>query len=90
MFGVEFERTKVDQLMLEDRLKYSLEDEGISVYTDRGKIPVEFDPARFRPAEVPILLSDTSKIRRLQFEVKYTLQDIIKDQLNFYLDKANY
>jgi len=90
MFGVEFERTKVDQLMLEDKLKYSLEDKGISIYTNRGKIPVEFDPARFRPAEVPILLSDTSKIRRLQFEVKYTLQDIIKDQLNFYLDKANY
>lgn len=90
MFGVEFERTKVDQLMLEDRLKYSLEDKGISVYTDRGKIPIEFDPARFRPAEVPILLSDTSKIRKLQFEIKYTLQDIIKDQLNFYLDKRNY
>lgn len=90
MFGVEFERTKVDQLMLENRLKYSLEDKGITVYTDRGNIPIEFNPARFRPAEVPILLSDTSKIRRLQFEVKYTLQDIIRDQLNFYLDKRNY
>jgi len=90
MFGVEFERTKVDQLMLENRLKYSLEDKGITVYTNRGNIPIEFNPARFRPAEVPILFSDTSKIRRLQFEVKYTLQDIIRDQLNFYLDKRNY
>lgn len=90
MFGVEFERTKVDQLMLENRLEYSLEDKGIILYTDRGNIPIEFDPARFRPAEVPILLSDTSKIRRLKFEVKYTLQDIVRDQLNFYLDKRNY
>lgn len=90
MFGVEFERTKVDQLMLENRLEYSLEDKGIILYTDRGNIPIEFDPARFRPAEVPILLSDTSKIRRFKFEVKYTLQDIIRDQLNFYLDKRNY
>jgi GDPmannose 4,6-dehydratase len=41
---------------------------------------------RFRPAEVPILLSDTSKIQNLGFEVKHSLKDIIRDQLNYYLD----
>lgn len=89
IWGREFERTKVDQLMCENELEYSLEDKGIIVYTDKGAIPIEFDPSRFRPAEVPILLSDTSKIRGLNFEAKYTLEDIIRDQLNFYLNPEN-
>ena len=89
IFGVEFERTKVDQLLLENELEYFLEDKGLIVHTDKGNIPIECDPSRFRPAEVPLLLSDTSKIRRLNFEVRHTLEDIIRDQLNFYLKPEN-
>ena len=89
IFGVKFERTKVDQLILEDELEYSLADRGLIVYTDKGNIPIEFDPSRFRPAEVPMLLSDTSKISRLNFEVRHRLEDIIRDQLNFYLKQEN-
>lgn len=88
-FGVRFERTKVDQLLLENKLEYSLEDKGLIVYSDKGSIPIEFDLPRFRPAEVPLLLSDTSKIRKLNFEVRHTLEDIIRDQLNFYLKQEN-
>jgi GDPmannose 4,6-dehydratase len=89
IFGVKFERTKADQLLLENKLEYYLEDEGLTVYTDKGNIPIEFDPARFRPAEVPLLLSDTSKIKRFGFKVKHTLEDIIRDQLNYYLKPEN-
>jgi len=49
---------------------------------------VEFDQDRFRPAEVPILLSDTAKIQKLGFQAKHSLTDIINDQLNYYLDPA--
>ena len=83
MFGLSFDKTNVDQLLLTDELEFALEDEGIWVYTDKGKIPIEFDSRRFRPAEVPILLSDTRKIRQLGFEVSHKLGDIIKDELNF-------
>ncbi|GAI46323.1 unnamed protein product, partial [marine sediment metagenome] len=68
-----------------DELEFALEGKGIWVYTDKGKIPIEFDPGKFRPAEVPILLSDTRKIQQLGFKVTHKLEDIIKDQLNFYL-----
>ncbi len=85
IFGLRFEKTKVDELLLTDELEFALEDKGIWVYTDKGKIPIEFAPGKFRPAEVPILLSDTRKIQQLGFEVTHKLEDIIKDQLNFYL-----
>lgn len=85
IFGLRFEKTKVDELLLTDELEFALEDKGIWVYTDKGKIPIEFDPGKFRPAEVPILLSDTRKIQQLGFKVTHKLEDIIKDQLNFYL-----
>jgi GDPmannose 4,6-dehydratase len=86
MFGLSFEKTRVDRLMLEGELEFSASDKGIEVITDRGKVTVEFDPEKFRPAEVPILLSDATKIRKLGFQVKHGLKDIINDQLNYYLD----
>ena len=86
IFGVKFEKTKVDEMMLNGELEYTVEDRGIYVFTNKGKIMIEFDPSRFRPAEVPILLSDTAKIQQLGFKTNYKLVDIIKDQVNYYLD----
>ncbi|GAI18511.1 unnamed protein product [marine sediment metagenome] len=86
MFGLGFEKTKVDKLMLEGKLEFYPSDMGIAVTTSKGEVTIEFDPERFRPAEVPILLCSTSKIRKLGFEIKHNLKDIINDQLNYYLD----
>ena len=47
---------------------------------------IQFDPRRFRRAEVPILLCDPSKIKALGFQTRHTLEDIIQDQLNYYLN----
>ena len=69
MFGVKFEKTKLDKMLLEHEIEFTIEDEGVWVYTDKGKIPVVFDPKRFRPSEVPILMADISKIKRLGFKV---------------------
>ena len=49
---------------------------------------IQFNPDRFRPAEVPILLSDTEKIQNIGAD-KHTLSDIIKHQLNYFLKKEN-
>jgi len=89
IFGVKFEKTKIDRMMLSGEIEYTVEDKGIIVYTDKGKILIEFDQKRFRPAEVPILLSDTRKIQTLGFKVNHTLRDIIKDQLSYFLKKEN-
>lgn len=89
VFGVTFPKTALDTAMLTDRIEFTLEDQGIRVNTDKGTIPVLFDADRFRPSEVPILFSDTSKISRLGFVVKHSVEDIIKSQLNYYLDPNN-
>ncbi len=86
IFGLSFEKTKVDKLMLEGKLEFYPSDTGITVTTDKGEVTIEFDPERFRPAEVPILLCNTSKIRKLGFQINHSLKDIINDQLNYYLD----
>lgn len=89
MYGISFNKTKVDQMMLEGDLNYESNDNGIYAYSDNDKIKIEFNKNRFRPAEVPILLSDTKKIEKLGFKSKLSLNKIIKDQLNYYLKEMN-
>lgn len=89
-FGINFEKTKVDKLILNGELEFNLEDRGIRVKTDKGNITIEFDPERFRPADVPILLSNPKKaIESLGFKPTKKLTDIIKDQINYYLNPEN-
>jgi len=87
-FGLRFDKTKVDKLMLEGKLEFHLSDTAITAITDKGEVTVEFDQQRFRPADVPILLSSTAKIQKLGFEVRHSLKDIINDQLNYFLNPA--
>ncbi|MBA7486602.1 GDP-mannose 4,6-dehydratase [subsurface metagenome] len=86
-FGVPFEKTKVDRMLLEGEIEFNPGDQGIIAKSGERKIPILFDPERFRPAEVPILFADTTKIRRLGFSSTYSVEDIIRDQLNFYMDE---
>ena len=88
MFGLQFEKTKVDKLMLEGKLKFESSDIGLIVTTDKGKIIIEFDKEKYRPAEVPILLTRTTKFQELGFQINHTLKDIINDQLNYFLDSS--
>ena len=76
----------VDQAFLTNSLSYDLGDEGLIIETNKRKFKIEFDPTKFRPSDVPILLSDISKIKKLGFVVKKNLIDIINDQINYYLD----
>lgn len=90
IYGIRFDKTRIDDMMLRGVLEYKPEDKGVIVHTgsnEINKIKIFFDPDRFRQAEVPILLSDTSKIEKLGFSAKHSLKDIIEDQLNHYLSK---
>ena len=75
--------------MLDDKLYFTLKDEGFVIYTDKRKIDVVFDKERFRPSDVPILLSDPSKLMALGFNVNYSLRDIIQDQINYFMVSEN-
>lgn len=89
VFGVPFEKTRLDLMMLTDELSFNLSDGGIVVKTDGPDIRVEFDPERFRPSEVPILFADITKIKGLGFEVRHHVRDIVKDQMNYFMDENN-
>ncbi|MHB8731305.1 MAG: GDP-mannose 4,6-dehydratase [bacterium] len=86
LWGLEFDATRVDELMLTEGLSFALEDEGLLIATSRGDVRVVFDPERYRPSEVPILLSDASRGRSLGFESRAGLRDIVRDQVEYYRD----
>jgi len=88
-FNRAFEKTKVDESLLQGEIEYPLEDKGLKVTTHKGEVKIVFDPSRIRNAEVPILMSDTTKISRLGFNPGKKLKDIIKDQVNYYLSPEN-
>ena len=89
LFGVKFDRTQVDQLILEDQLEYTIQDKGIKVNTDQGDLLIEFNPERFRPAEIPMVLCDNRKIQKIGGKIEYSLSDVIQDQLNYFDKKEN-
>ena len=72
--------------MLNGELEYDLKDGGLKVKTNKGEITVKFDPEKYRDSEVPILLSNPEKIRKLGFKTTKTVDQIIGDQVNYYLD----
>jgi GDPmannose 4,6-dehydratase len=86
IFGLTFEKTSVDKLMLEGKVVFDSSDVGILVTTNKGTVTIEFDPDRFRPSDVPVLLSDTGKIQQIGFSISHGLKDIINDQLNYFLE----
>ncbi|MGB9809992.1 MAG: GDP-mannose 4,6 dehydratase, partial [Caldanaerobacter sp.] len=61
----------------------------LRIKTDKGNVVVAFDKSRFRPADAPLLMSSTRKIRQLGFRATKSLEDIIRDQTNYYLNPEN-
>jgi GDP-mannose 4,6-dehydratase len=83
------ESNVVDGKIFHGELEYDLTDQGLVVETNKRSFKIEFDESRFRPSDVPILLSNTNKIKELGFEPKRSLHDIIQDQINHYLNYEN-
>jgi GDPmannose 4,6-dehydratase len=83
------ESNVIDDKMLRGELEYDLTDGGLIVETNKKKFRIEFEESRFRPSDVPILLSNINKIKELGFEHKRSLHDIIQDQINYYLNYEN-
>jgi GDPmannose 4,6-dehydratase len=82
-----FKSNVIDEMMISGALNFDLKDEGLTVQTDKRDFKVDFDELRFRPSEVPILLSNTEKIRKeLGVFPSKQIDDIINDQINYYLD----
>jgi GDP-mannose 4,6-dehydratase len=89
MFGKRWQGLEVDSRILNDKLSFRIEDRGITVHTSRGSYNAVFDAERYRPTDVPILLADTTRVKRLGYEPRHSLGDIVKDQLNYYADPGH-
>ena len=89
LFGKKWKGTEIDRLLLEEEFSFSLKDGGFRVMTDAGKFDVVFDKEKYRPTDVPILLSDTSNIRKLGYSTSHSVIDIVGDQLNYYADQQH-
>jgi GDPmannose 4,6-dehydratase len=77
---------KIDELLYTKKINYTYDDGGFDIATNKRNFKIIFDINRFRPSDVPILLSNTSEIQHLGFKTKKQLTDIISDQTNYYLD----
>ena len=64
-----------------------VEEKGIN--KEDGRVFIEIDPRYFRPTEVDLLLGDSTKARKkLGWEPKYSLEEIVKDMMNSDLAEA--
>jgi GDPmannose 4,6-dehydratase len=79
----------IDDKMFRGELEFDLVDRGLVVETNKRNFKIEFDESKFRHSDVPILLSNTTKIKELGFEPKRSLHDIIQDQIDYYLNYEN-
>lgn len=80
--GVSFEKTALDTALLSGTVGFVIEDKGVIIHTNKGKIPVYFDPEKFRPADNPIILADIHKIMRLGYKPQFSVHSIVHDQMN--------
>ncbi|MDF1540735.1 MAG: GDP-mannose 4,6-dehydratase, partial [Candidatus Thorarchaeota archaeon] len=72
-YGLTYPTTFADRQIMDGTVSFNLEDKGLLIETEKGPVQVDFNPERFRPAEVPILLADCAKIQNLGFEVQKSL-----------------
>jgi GDP-mannose 4,6-dehydratase len=79
LFGISLPFSRVDLMLLEEGLVYDLGDKGLSIRSGDRTITVEFDPERFRPAEVPILLADIRKAGKIGYVPRRSIGEIIRE-----------
>lgn len=88
LFGIPLPVSKIDKGIIHGEISFSLADGGIIALSGNKKIKIKFNTEKFRPADIPILIADASKISKIGYHPSYSLLDIIRDQLRFYQDGA--
>jgi GDP-4-dehydro-6-deoxy-D-mannose reductase len=54
-----------------------------------SQVKVEVDPSRLRPSDVPILLADSSKFRRVTgWDPRYDFSRSLKDLLDYWRERV--
>ncbi len=84
IFGSPLKMSRLDKSLIQKEVSFSPSDIGFVAFAGKDKYVIEFDPNKFRPADIPILIADTSKISKLGYKPIFSHKDIIEDQLKFY------
>ena len=87
--GIRIDSNVVDEMFLSHTLEFNISDEGLIIKTNKRDFKVVFDASKYRPSDVPILLSNTNKIKQLGFSPRKDFRDIVSDQINYYLNPSN-
>jgi GDPmannose 4,6-dehydratase len=82
--GSSLAMTSLDLKIISGEVSFSLEDKGISVNSGDKKVNIHFDPGKFRPADIPVLIADTRKISKIGYKPKNSFQYIVREQLQSY------
>lgn len=80
-WGMNFVIPRIDDQFLSKGLSFELEDRGLLLHTNQGIVNVIFEPDRFRPADIPLIISNPAKAEKIGFTITKSLKDIICDQV---------
>ncbi len=83
--GFNFYKSRIDRLLAENIVEFEIEDEGIIIETDKQDVKIIFNKDRFRPSDIPLVICDNRKIRKLGFKINYSLEDIVKEQVKYFI-----
>ena len=65
-----------------DELNIKYEFKGQEVFDDKGNYIIKTNPKFFRPAEVDLLVGDSTKAeKKLSWKPKHTLETLVKDMI---------
>jgi GDPmannose 4,6-dehydratase len=81
MWGLVFDKPCIDGQLLSNGLAYNLADEGLRIFTPQGEVKIVFDPNLFRPADIPLMISNPARAENLGYRIKHSLRDIVRDQV---------
>ena len=80
-----FETYKVDELILKEKIKFEDFYDGVIVKTKKKNIKIKIDFEKIRKIDVPVLLCDNKKIKKIGFKVNYELKEIVREMLDYFI-----
>ncbi|HWQ66604.1 MAG TPA: GDP-mannose 4,6-dehydratase [Methanospirillum sp.] len=84
IFGTPLPMSNLDKSIIEGNISFSQSNRGIIVYSRDTQIEIHFDPNKFRPVDIPILIADARKVSKIGYQPVCSLRNIIQDQLTYY------
>jgi GDPmannose 4,6-dehydratase len=80
-----FETYKIDKLILKGKIKFEDLCDGVIVKTKKKNVKINIDFEKIRKIDIPVLLCDNRKIKKIGFKVNYDLKEIVREMLDYFI-----